>query len=256
MNNMKIKNGIKLGAFWGMLFLSSCHSGYSIIGVEGGREPITSEYDTNPDRQALALVERYKNSIDSIMSPVVGHAANDLKSYRPESPLSNLIADILRNSVFEVTGKRADIAVMNMGGIRSSISKGEITYGNIFEIAPFENALCILTMDGKTVMELFEQIASVYGEGLSGASLEISDDGKLVSAKINGKDIDPNKEYIVATIDYLAEGNDKMLAFKKAKSKTLPKNCVLRELLLKYVTECNKKGKFVDASVEGRIKIR
>ena len=104
-------------------------------------------------------------------------------------------------------GKPADVAVMNMGGIRNAMPEGEITFGTVYEIAPFENALCVLTMDGATLKELFGQIASVHGEGLSGAALKIDVEGNLLEAKVNGRQIDAKKTYTVATIDYLAEGN-------------------------------------------------
>ena len=89
----------------------------------------------------------------------------------------------------------------------------DITYGNIYEITPFENTLCIVTMNGSLLRELFENIAAVHGEGLSGACLEISGDGKLLDATVAGKEIEDSKEYKVATLDYLAEGNDHMTAF-------------------------------------------
>ena len=238
------------------MILTSCTTHYAVIGIEGGRVPMTTLYDKDPDKEAVAIVERYRTTIDSIMSPVVAHAAKELKAYRPESPLSNLIADVLRQSAKPVIGKEADVAVMNMGGIRSEFSQGDITYGNVFETAPFENALCLLTMNGSTLQKLFTQIAAVHGEGLSGAHLTISKDGKLLKASVGGKAIDPQKDYTVATIDYLAEGNDKMPAFREAKTKQLPKGKRLRDLLLQYVEECERKGEFVDAKVEGRIIVK
>ena len=133
--------------------------------------------------------------------------------------------------------------------------EGEITFGTVYEIAPFENALCVLTMDGATLKELFGQIASVHGEGISGAALKIDGEGNLLEAKVNGQQIDAKKTYTVATIDYLAEGNDKMEAFRRASSKIFPKDALLRNLLLDYVKQCEQKGQFVTSQVEGRIKV-
>ena len=134
---------------------------------------------------------------------------------------------------------------MNMGGIRNSLPEGEVTYGMVYEITPFENAVCVLTLDGKTLMELFRQIAGRGGEGLSGAKLVISPDGKLLSAEVGGRPVDEGKDYTVATIDYLAEGNDRMAAFREAKSKTFPPEpLLLRTVFLDYVKECERKGRF------------
>ena len=63
---------------------------------------------------------------------------------------------------------------------------------------------------------LFENIAVRLGEGVSGIQLEISKDGKLLQASIAGKPVEDDRDYTVATIDYLADGNDGMTAFLQA----------------------------------------
>lgn len=253
----RVKKGISLGMFLALGLLAGCTTSYSVVSVEGGRVPMTDVYDDHvADQEVSAILDTYKQGLDSIMSPVIGQAARNLNSYRPESPMSNLMSDLLRRSAVKVIGKEADIAVMNIGGIRNSFTEGDITFGNVFEISPFENSFCVLVMDGSVILELFEQIAAVHGEGLSGAKLEITKEGKLLSATIGGKPIDPEKEYTVATIDYLAEGNDKMMAFTKAKSKIFPDNLLLRSLLMDYVKDCYEKGILIDAKVEGRIVVR
>ena len=249
-----LKGLIKVGFIACLALMSSCDYSYSVKSIEGGRVAMTAEYDEHAgDQDVAAILSKYKAGLDSLMTPVVGHASRDLESYRPESPMSNLMADILFRGCERFTGKKADVAIMNMGGIRSSISQGPITYGEIFEVSPFENTLCIVEMDGKTMQELFTQIALRHGEGISGAKLEISKEGKLLSAKIGGKAIDMDRVYIVSTLDYVAEGNDKMTAFLKAKSKVFPENATLRNLLMDHVVSCEKKGTLVDAKVEGRI---
>ena len=96
-------------------------------------------------------------------------------------------------------------------------------------------------------------MAAVHGEGISGAKLIISEEGELLDAKVGGKNIEPEKEYQIATIDYLAEGNDRLEAFKRATAKIEPENATLRDLFIEYVKRCEAKGKAVDAQTEGRI---
>lgn len=187
------------------------------------------------------------------MKPVIGEAAQKLEAYRPESPLSNLLADILRNSAETKAGIKADVGVMNMGGIRGLLNKGEITIASAYEIAPFENRLAVVTLKGADLLDLFGQMAAVHGEGLSGATLAISKEGKLLDAKVGGEQVDPEKDYQVATIDYLAEGNDRLGAFKKATAKVEPENAVLRDLFIEYVKRVEAAGRCVDAKIEGRI---
>jgi 2',3'-cyclic-nucleotide 2'-phosphodiesterase (5'-nucleotidase family) len=148
------------------LLLVSCHSSYEVTKVEGGRIPMNSVWDAEPDAEAVALLAPYKARMDSVMYHVVGTAEMSMDRFRPESLLSNLIADVLREAAVEVLGKPADMGLINIGGIRNSLTEGDITTENIYEILPFENSLCVLTMKGSAMKHLFENIAVRLGEGV------------------------------------------------------------------------------------------
>ena len=172
-----------------------------------------------------------------------------------------LIIGLLAGSVLQLAFPFLTQTIVDQGiGHRNltALPEGDITYGNIYEITPFENTLCIVTMNGVLLRELFENIAAVHGEGLSGACLEISGDGKLLDATVAGKEIEDSKEYKVATLDYLAEGNDHMTAFAKVgdADKLLPEKATVRQLFLNYVNEQTKAGKKIDSKIEGRITVK
>ena len=96
------------------------------------------------------------------------------------------------------------------------------------------------------------------GDGVSHAvRMVITKDGELVSATLHGKEIDPQKDYRFATIDYLLGGNDKMLALKKSRNIHSPqeKENNSRFVIMNYFREMMKQGKKVDAVIEGRIRI-
>jgi 2',3'-cyclic-nucleotide 2'-phosphodiesterase (5'-nucleotidase family) len=214
---------------------------------------IDSTFDAHPDSLAVELLAPYKAKIDREMYRVIGTARQTLDKGRPESPLSNLIADMLRQSAQPITGKPADVAVMNMGGVRNILTAGPITVDAIFEICPFDNALCILTFKGKDLKQLFAEIASLGGEGLSGARLVITDEGRLLEATVGGSPIDDEKLYTLATIDYLAEGNDGMLSMKKAVTRICPEHSILRDLFIRYIEAQTAKKKAINAVTDGRI---
>lgn len=255
MRRNKFKSVVSAWLVAGFLLLPSCRTGYSLVAVEGGRIEVTDTLDAFPDSTAVAILAPYRWTVDSIMSPVIGHSAKFMDRFRPESELSNLVADILRFSTAGYIGRVADVAVTNMGGIRTSLPEGDITYGNIYEITPFENTLCIVKMDGRLLRRLFENIASIHGEGLSGARLVITEDGKLVSAAVGGKEIEEDRLYTVATLDYLAEGNDRLDAFTRIpdSEKLIPDGATIRRLFLDYVSEQERAGRKVDSKIEGRI---
>lgn len=240
---------------------AACHSGQTAVDfmqveeVTGGRIPLTAAYDVHPDEEAARLLEPYKTAVDREMQRVVGEAAHTLKSYRPESPLSNLLTDIIRESVAARTGQPTDMAVMNIGGIRSLLEEGEITVGDIYQVCPFENNLAVAVLRGDVLLHLLEQIAACGGEGISGAELVITADGKLLQAKVGGRTVDSAREYRVATINYVVEGNDRMDAFKSASSVTQFADLLLRDVLIDYVVRCTEAGQQVDGRSDGRIVI-
>lgn len=246
-----------IGASALLLAASSCSTHYHLTSVERSRILIDSRFDAASFSEAEAFMAPFKRQVDSVMNPVVGHAAEYLAANRPESPLSNLLADVLvwGGGAFN---EKPDFAVYNMGGIRAALAKGDITFGDVLDVAPFENKICFLTLTGAKVNELFSQVASVGGEAVShGVELVITHDRKLKSAFLHGKAIDPDARYRVATLDYLAQGNDRMEAFKSGADVVSPqsKENNVRYVIVKYMREQTALGREIDAKVEGRIKI-
>ena len=139
---------------------------YQLASVERTRIIVDSRYDQHPDEAAAAFIAPYKRVNDSIMGPVVGQVAHNMHSKRPESDLSNLLADILVWAAKDYN-EQPVFGIYNMGGIRSDFTKGDVTYGNVLDVAPFENKICFLTLTGAQVLELFQQIAYRRGEGVS-----------------------------------------------------------------------------------------
>ena len=144
---------------------------------------------------------------------------------------------------------------MNMGGLRNILPQGNITVDAVFEKLPFENSLCVLTMKGTEIKRLMEVIASLHGEGLSGAHLEITKDGKLLKATVQEKEIEDDKDYTVATIDYLADGNDGLTPFINADKRECPDGLTLRGLFLDYVRQQTAAGKKITSKLDGRITV-
>ena len=215
------------------------------------RIEVTSAFDANPDSVALAIIAPYKVSVDSVMSPVLGMSRVAMSPKRPESLLSNWAADVMVEGSTATGLPAADMGLVNIGGPRNNMPEGVVTCGDIILISPFENELVVLEMKGKHLLELMRNIAAVGGEGVShSVRIVISKDRKLISATINGEEISRKRTYTVATLDYLAEGNDKMYALKKAK-KRHDIGLKTREVLMESVV----KHRIIDSKMEGRITV-
>ena len=110
-----------------LISFCACRTEYALTDIKGEPVKITSAYDQHPNPETASLIAHYKGKVDSIMLRVIGTSETTLTKGRPESPLSNLIADILRESATPYIGQPADVALMNMGGIRNDLPAGENT---------------------------------------------------------------------------------------------------------------------------------
>lgn len=225
---------------------------YKVKSTAWERLEVTSTLDKMPDKEAMEIVKPYKATVDSVMLPPLGLSRTAMSSGRPESLLGNWAADVLVEGSTATGLEQADMGLMNVGGLRNNMPEGIVRKGDIMLISPFENRLVVLEMKGKDVKKLMENIASVRGEGVSSSvRLIITPDGKVESATIGGKDIDDNHTYKIATLDYLAEGNDHMTALKLAK-KRYDLNILIRDVMAESII----KNRVIDSKIEGRIKIQ
>lgn len=239
-----------------LLLLTACQpSQYVVTHTASSYLAVDSTLDGRTSQAAMAFIAPYQAHVDSVMNKKVGATSVAMDRFRPESPLSNLVADVLRQSAGQVLGHEADMGLVNMGGIRSSLPLGDLTIANIFEILPFENSLCVLTMKGKYMLQLCHEIAGIKGEGVSGIRLRINEKGELLEALVGGKPIEEEKTYTLATLDYLADGNDRMTACLQAEKRECPAGMTVRKIFMDYTMSQAAAGKKLEAKIEGRIVI-
>ena len=225
-----------------------------VIGYTATRHEITPPLDASPDRTAQDILSRYSPAVDSLIKPVLGFCDGGMDVCRPECALSNWVSDVMREAAEKQWGRHIDVGLSNMGGLRSVMPDGEVNVGHIYEIAPFENYLSLLTLRGDALTELCRNIVSSGGEAISGLTLVASADRQLLSAKVGGEEIVADREYTVATSNYLADGNDKMLALKRALKREDTK-IPLRDLFMDAIRARTARGEKVKAQVEGRISV-
>ena len=77
------------------VLMASCSTHYEVSSVSRTRVLIDQKYDTQVDAATTSFMQPFKQKVDSEMTPVVGTAATPIEPFRPESPMSNLLPDIL-----------------------------------------------------------------------------------------------------------------------------------------------------------------
>jgi 2',3'-cyclic-nucleotide 2'-phosphodiesterase (5'-nucleotidase family) len=215
---------------------------------------MNARYDSLANQQTVKIINGYKRLIDKQMNEVIGQAPIALSGGLPESTLLNLTADVMREYGAKLSGHKVDLAFMNDGGLRNTLRSGNITVGNIFEIYPFDNALVVFSIAGKDLRAGFDYISKIGGGGISGAKLVITD-AKVAQLWIDSEPFDDNRIYTVATIDYLADGNDGMSCFLKSIDRRST-GMLLRDVMLQSVKEKTKLGIPVSSIIDGRITIK
>jgi 2',3'-cyclic-nucleotide 2'-phosphodiesterase (5'-nucleotidase family) len=234
--------------------LSACSGPPKIKSVSTGSVEFSTA-NAAVDSSTYKLIAPYKLEMDKIMNEVLVISDSALTKDLPESSLGNFVADAVLKKTNDMyhpaDAQPADICLLNNGGLRAQLPKGKITRGNAFELMPFENSIVVLTIDGAHMQQLFQSLVVNNGAPFSGATVK-SKSKKITSLKIGGIDFNAAKNYKVVTSDYLAAGGDKYDFFKDPlKIDTL--NYKLRDAIIDYMIELNKKGKTLNSRKDGRI---
>ncbi len=215
-------------------------------------QPTTMKVEAaEEDTTIVRIIAPYKLAIDSKMNRIIGISEKNLVKGDPEGLLGNVVSDICKSTIEAKLGHNIDFVVLNNGGLRAPIPKGEITVRHIYELMPFENELVAINIKGKDVYNVLEMVALKGGMPVSQGFKMAIKEGKINAMSIDGKPWDMEKEYWVGTSDYLAAGGDK---FDFTKSKYTKKTGLLiRESIVTYCEELFKKGKSLTTTIEGRI---
>ena len=161
-----------------------------------------------PDAEIKAIIDKYETQIAPQLNEVMGNTATELRGgyiTRDEigdNPIGNLIADGMKAAM------NSDFAMMNGGGIRASIDAGDITWGELFSVQPFNNTLVKLDITGAGLREVLNAQISSYGPDASIGGFSYTWDGKtnkVVDIFLpDGSKIDENATYTVTVNNYMA----------------------------------------------------
>ena len=229
------------GLFLTFTILFSCVSPkVSVTKVEGKLLKINNSNSENQEIENY--IKPYRDKIDADLNAVLAIAPQTLdKSGEWQSTIGNLLSDITLkrgNLVFNKReNKNIDICLLNHGGIRAIINKGNVTTRTAFEIMPFENSMIVVALKGDQILELINYfIVTKKPQPLSGLTFTIDKNKNPKNILVQGKPIDTDKIYYVATSDYLSNGGDSMDFFKKGVA-FYDLDYKLRNVLIDYFKE-------------------
>ena len=195
-----------------------------------------------PDATQTAIIGKWQALAGPRGAQVVGTAAQDIggdgvtgPSCRcQETPMGNLMADAVLYGTDEPAEGGAQLAFMNVGGIRAPIGAGEITYSEAYAVAPFGNLLVTMDLTGVQIEQVLNEqynatrsrktLALGVSEGFTYRWAPGDPTGAAPSAvvpgsmRLDGVAIDPAATYRVATINFLQSGGDNFTTFREGKN--------------------------------------
>ena len=200
-----------------LLSLTACKTTSLQVANVQTQKNISINQDLKGDEDFAKFIEPYTEKLNKEMNQKISYTQVDLTKEGDNSNLGNLLADYTFDgaNVWAKANlnKNVDAALINIGGIRTTIGKGDILLKNIFEVMPFENEVIIVKFKGSDLQGLFDYYAkNQKNNPVSHLYIETKD-GNLSKGLINGNPIQLNQDYYIATSDYLALGGDNMKFF-------------------------------------------
>lgn len=215
--------------------------------------PMDSTWDAVTDPTATQIISKYAPKI-APLDEIIGYSADEYDKQRPESGLSNLAADIIREVASDASGKSIDVALTNFGGIRTSLPKGAVRVYDIYSIFPFNNYVVWFDVSGSDLRRFCDNMASSGRiEAISGISLEV--DGRTISSiKVGGSPLDDAATYSFATINFLLDGGDGLTLRSIAKN-MVESDIWIRDAIVAKLRERNAAGQIIELAPDGRVKL-
>lgn len=230
-NEVFIVTSYRWGEYLGSIDVSFDEDGKALI-YHGA--PIHMDNTTKLEPDLQAKITEWRGPFEDYANEVVGTTENTLDQttcHSSDCLLGEVMADAAFEYVYDLTmdvpeDQRPSFALFNGKGVRATIDAGNITRGQVITAFPFGNAVVKLTYSGADLVKILEGAVSgvnqFNNQKLSSGiqvshNLQVQYDPSntpgrmLVDARISGQRIDPEKKYIIATVDFVATGGDNIL---------------------------------------------
>ena len=211
--------------------------------VTTGVQNISINKEIEAVKEIEDIIAPYKVNLDKTMNEVLSFSVDTYS--KNNGDYNTAVGNMMADAVFELTsplfrnrtGKNIDMVLLNHGGIRADLPKGNITTKTAYSLMPFENSVVVTALKGSVILEMTNYLRSFKkAHPISGLELVLNADNSYRKILVGGKSVDSEKTYYVATNDYLYKGGDRMDFFKK--SDTLyDLNYKIRNVLLDYFSK-------------------
>jgi 5'-nucleotidase len=232
---------------------------------EASGDPIYLDKSITPDPAVLARIKELGAPIEELKVKEVGETTAAVDGSREncrarECEMGNLVSDAILD---RTKGQGVTMVFSNGGGLRASIDGGKVTMGEVLTVLPFQNTVATFKIGGADVVAALENGVSQLEDG-AGRFAQVAglkyafDKSKAPGSRVsdvqvmdggNWAPIDPNKEYIAATNNYVRQGGDGYKIFAEKAKDAYDYGPGLEQVVADYLTAHNP----YTPKVEGRI---
>jgi 5'-nucleotidase / UDP-sugar diphosphatase len=183
----------------------------TVKGADGKDVKQVYTTEIKEDAAMLALLQPFQDKGRAALDVQVGESDGVLNGNRNDVRAKPTNMGVFIASVMMQKAK-ADLAIMNSGGIRDSMPAGKLSYKDVLKVQPFGNQLVSIDLQGHELMNYLNAAAKMSaGSGafpqFAGVNLVI-EGGAVKSATIKGVALDPAKTYRLAINSFQANGGD------------------------------------------------
>lgn len=256
---MTFRNASWLYGLTLLIAVSACNRNFVPEQVTPERIEIDATLDSARSVSASAervrqIIAPYQAELGQSMEEIIGRVPRELTKGSPESTLGNWLADLLYTEAVRYGGRSVDFAIQNAGGVRiNSLPAGELPVRTVYELMPFDNELVLMELDYATTRKLIDHLADEGGWPVSRQlRFRITPEGQAADITLDGKLLSPDRRYVVALPDYVAEGgsNSDFLVGKPQ----IETGKFIRDLILLHAREAYEQGRTISAELDGRIR--
>lgn len=209
--------------------------------------------ENTESQNAKITIAEYKVKVNAETEKIIGNTTDILTKDGDESALGNFVCDALKYSAErEFKNLPIDVVLINRGGLRANLPKGDIKVINVFELMPFENELILVKISGQKLLEGV-QILLEKRHPFLGLKIK-AENNKITETTINGSSIDKEKIYTIVTSDYLAYGGDNFI-FLKEPVAIEKSNLRIRDAITNYCIFLTENKKQIIPYTDGRLQI-
>jgi len=199
------------------------------------------------DRKVAEMLDTYRPRYKAEMGVILTEIEKPLTFEKPEGSLGNIAADALRFRASRESRRFVHIGIIGEGSFSINLKEGPLTLGDVYEFMPYENHLVLLKLTGEQVLSLANQIAEQGGSPVSGMRFQLQDN-RARGVIVNSEVVSPNKEYWVATSNWVADGGDNFPVLWSPKER-IDFDLSIRQLYVEHFRNRNMTEPFKDGRV-------